>query len=79
METGGMKGRKKEMVRDELHLILRKKYQCENIHSEYGMTELLSQAYAKTNGEFYSLLDENINSRIRRSLSYTLKLRSKHH
>ena len=54
METGGMKGRKKEMVRDELHLILRKKYQCENIHSEYGMTELLSQAYAKTNGEFYS-------------------------
>ena len=56
METGGMKGRKKEMVRDELHLILRKKYQCENIHSEYGMTELLSQAYAKTNGEFYSPL-----------------------
>ncbi len=50
METGGMKGRRKEMVRSELHEILQKSFGVENIHSEYGMTELLSQAYSQGNG-----------------------------
>lgn len=52
METGGMKGRRKELIRAELHQILRKGLGVENIHSEYGMTELLSQAYSKGNGVF---------------------------
>lgn len=52
METGGMKGRKKEMVRSELHAVLKDNLGCRNIHSEYGMTELLSQAYAQFAGEF---------------------------
>lgn len=52
METGGMKGRKKEMIRDELHLILKNAFQIEQVHSEYGMTELFSQAYALKNGMF---------------------------
>lgn len=47
METGGMKGRRKEIVREELHAILKEAFQLEQIHSEYGMTELMSQAYAK--------------------------------
>lgn len=53
METGGMKGRRKELTRQELHLILKEKLQVQDIHSEYGMTELLSQAYSKGNGVFY--------------------------
>jgi len=52
METGGMKGRRKEMIRDELHSILCKGFGVEVIHSEYGMTELLSQAYSKGEGIF---------------------------
>lgn len=52
METGGMKGRKKEITRDEVHHILKQQFQVNNIHSEYGMTELLSQAYSKGNGLF---------------------------
>ncbi|WP_297691690.1 acyl transferase [uncultured Eudoraea sp.] len=52
METGGMKGRRKELVRDELHSILKNSFGLEAIHSEYGMTELLSQAYSKGNGIF---------------------------
>ena len=52
METGGMKGRKKEMVREELHSILREAFGVEAIHSEYGMTELLSQAYSQGHGIF---------------------------
>lgn len=52
METGGMKGRRKEMIRTELHETLQKRFGVENIHSEYGMTELLSQAYSKGNGIF---------------------------
>ncbi|MCL6260038.1 acyl transferase [Aquiflexum sp. TKW24L] len=50
METGGMKGRRKEMVREELHQILKVGFQVEKIHSEYGMTELMSQAYSKGDG-----------------------------
>ena len=53
METGGMKGRKKEMTREELHHILKEAFELKAIHSEYGMTELLSQAYAYENGSFY--------------------------
>lgn len=52
METGGMKGRRKEMIRAELHEILKQGLGVENIHSEYGMTELLSQAFAVKNGIF---------------------------
>ncbi|MEO6070231.1 MAG: acyl transferase [Chitinophagaceae bacterium] len=52
METGGMKGRKREMVRSELQELLKNAFSVSNIHSEYGMTELLSQAYAKENGLF---------------------------
>ena len=54
METGGMKGRRSELIRDELHAIYKKSFSCENIHSEYGMTELLSQAYSKGNGVFHT-------------------------
>jgi hypothetical protein len=53
METGGMKGRRKELTRTELHSILKKKLNVSSIHSEYGMTELLSQAYSKGDGIFY--------------------------
>lgn len=52
METGGMKGRRREMVREELHEILGSRFQVPTIHSEYGMTELLSQAYSKSKGLF---------------------------
>ena len=52
METGGMKGRRKEMIRTELHNTLKKGFGVTNIHSEYGMTELMSQAYSKGNGIF---------------------------
>ena len=52
METGGMKGRRKEMIREELHQILKSGFGVDRIHSEYGMTELLSQAYSKGNGRF---------------------------
>ncbi|WP_091149672.1 LuxE/PaaK family acyltransferase [Mucilaginibacter pineti] len=52
METGGMKGRRKEMIREELHEILCEGFGVRAIHSEYGMTELLSQAYSLGNGIF---------------------------
>ena len=52
METGGMKGKRKELVREELHEQLCKGFGVEGIHSEYGMTELLSQAYSKGEGVF---------------------------
>lgn len=52
METGGMKGRREELTRSELHDLLCQRLGIEQIHSEYGMTELLSQAYAKKNGLF---------------------------
>ena len=52
METGGMKGRRKELVREELHHILKSQFDVDTIHSEYGMTELLSQGYAIKNGLF---------------------------
>lgn len=52
METGGMKGKRKEMIKEELHAVLKKGFGVNNIHSEYGMTELLSQAYSKGDGIF---------------------------
>lgn len=52
METGGMKGRRRELTRQELHHNLTERFGLDYIHSEYGMTELLSQAYAKKDGLF---------------------------
>lgn len=52
METGGMKGRRKELIRTELHNKLKTGFGVNSIHSEYGMTELLSQAYSQGNGIF---------------------------
>jgi hypothetical protein len=52
METGGMKGKRKEMIREELHEKLCQGFGVATIHSEYGMTELLSQAYSLGNGVF---------------------------
>ena len=52
LETGGMKGRKTELTREELHDVLSRNLGTENIQSEYGMTELLSQAYAIKEGLF---------------------------
>lgn len=52
METGGMKGRRKEIIREDLHARLKKGFGVDAIHSEYGMTELLSQAYSNGNGIF---------------------------
>lgn len=53
METGGMKGRKEEMIRTEVHRLLKNAFGKVAIHSEYGMTELLSQAYSKGDGVFF--------------------------
>lgn len=52
METGGMKGRRKELIRNDMHNILKQAFKIENICSEYGMTELLSQAYSRKDGVF---------------------------
>ena len=53
METGGMKGRRKELIREELHKQLKTGFGVDYIHSEYGMTELLSQGYSQGNGIFH--------------------------
>jgi hypothetical protein len=52
METGGMKGRRPELVRDELHALLKQAFSVPAIHSEYGMTELLSQAWSTGEGTY---------------------------
>lgn len=52
METGGMKGKRREMIKTELHETLKKEFGVKQIHSEYGMTELLSQAYSTGNNRF---------------------------
>lgn len=52
VETGGMKGRRREMIREELHETIRKSWPVQRLHSEYGMTELLSQAYLTDRGRF---------------------------
>ena len=54
METGGTKGNRKEIMKEELHKILKNAFSLNNIHSEYGMTELLSQSYSKGDGIFKS-------------------------
>lgn len=54
METGGMKGIRKELIREDLHERLRNGFGVDKIHSEYGMTELLSQAYAKQTGKYHT-------------------------
>lgn len=53
METGGMKGRREEILKQELHTILSRSFGIADIHSEYGMTELMSQAYSKGEGLFH--------------------------
>jgi phenylacetate-coenzyme A ligase PaaK-like adenylate-forming protein len=53
IETGGMKGRRKEMTRHELHAQLKERFNVSSVHSEYGMTELLSQAYTRGGDRFY--------------------------
>ena len=53
METGGMKGRRKEMIREELHHELKNAFGVDKIYSEYGMTELLSQGYSMGDGIFH--------------------------
>ena len=52
IETGGMKGRRKELSKKELHAALKKGFDCASISSEYGMTELLSQSYSNSDGKF---------------------------
>jgi len=52
METGGMKGRRKELIREELHALLSKAFRIKTVHAEYGMTELRSQAYSTEDGVF---------------------------
>jgi len=54
METGGMKGRREEWTRQQVHDFLKEKWQLTVVHSEYGMTELLSQAYAQRDGLFHT-------------------------
>ena len=54
IETGGMKGKRKELIKEEIHDILKKSFNIKTIHSEYGMTELLSQSYSKGNNIFKS-------------------------
>ena len=54
METGGIKGRREEITREEVHSILKPAFGVDNIHSEYGMTELLSQSYSQKDGIFNS-------------------------
>ncbi len=54
METGGMKGRREEMLKEEMHKILQESFSIAAIHSEYGMTELLSQAYSRGAGIFHT-------------------------
>ena len=54
METGGMKGKRKELLKEEIHQLLKEAFLTENIHSEYGMTELLSQSYSKGKNIFKS-------------------------
>ncbi|MBS1491252.1 MAG: acyl transferase [Bacteroidetes bacterium] len=53
METGGMKGRRKEWIRKELHDFFGKRFNSSQIHSEYGMTELMSQGYSPANGYYH--------------------------
>lgn len=54
METGGMKGKRRELTREELHQKLKKGFNAKSIHSEYGMTEILSQAYSQRDGIFFT-------------------------
>jgi phenylacetate-coenzyme A ligase PaaK-like adenylate-forming protein len=63
METGGMKGRRREMIREELHETIQKGFGTSVIHSEYGMTELMSQGYSKGFGRFESSATMKILSR----------------
>ena len=54
IETGGMKGRRKEIIREELHQKIKEGFGLQSVHSEYGLTELLSQAYSAGDGRYYT-------------------------
>lgn len=54
VETGGMKGRRREMIRTDLHETIRSKWRIARLHSEYGMTELFSQAWMNDSGRFHT-------------------------
>jgi hypothetical protein len=54
METGGMKGRSRELTKEELHAFLQQQWGLKEIHAEYGMTELLSQAYSLGKGIYHA-------------------------
>jgi len=76
MDTGGMKGRRKEMVREEVHEILKKQWNLPAVHSEYGMTELMSQAYATADGNlrtppWMKILTRDLNDPFDLSRRYT--------
>lgn len=60
METGGMKGRRQEWTREQVHDFLCKKWNLQNVHSEYGMTELLSQSYAQQDGFFRPIITKKL-------------------
>ncbi|PSL06356.1 acyl transferase [Cecembia rubra] len=74
METGGMKGRRKEMIREEVHEKLKASFHQSKIHSEYGMTELLSQAYSKGDGKYNLPITMNV---LLRDVNDPLSLSSK--
>lgn len=63
LETGGMKGRRKEMIKADLHALLSRQFSVEKIHSEYGMTELQSQAYSLGDGLFFPTPTMNVHCR----------------
>lgn len=74
METGGMKGKRREMIKEEVHAILKGAFHINAVHSEYGMTELLSQAWSHGNGLYFcpswmKMLVRNVNDPLEVKLS----------
>ena len=63
METGGMKGKRSEITREELHSKLKGPFGVKKVHSEYGMTELFSQAWSKGDGLFYPISTMKVQAR----------------
>ncbi len=77
METGGMKGKREEMIRKDVHSILKDTFGVNAIHSEYGMTELFSQAYSKGEGIFTPMRTMKVMARdLNDPLHYPLKERN---
>lgn len=77
METGGMKGRREEMIRSDVHAVLKEAFDIEKVHSEYGMTELFSQAYSHGEGIFFPSRTMKVISRdLNDPLAYPFKGRN---